>query len=310
MSSEVLIAFLNVGQGDANVVVFPDSTTAAVIDCFSNPAASDYLRSKGVKLLRYAFLTHSDQDHANAIVDIVEAFMQEGETTLLFNKDRFLSDRAKYREMLRRIVQLVELRGLKIVDSLVAEKIILEQDVLIEVLHPSPEQSLHCLTSNDVNNASALIRVSFTGKRVLFAADIQGKGWKWAFERSSDLQADVLKFPHHGAWYQATGTQPVIDDVISRVSPNLIVLSVGTNNRDNHPHPNTLSMLKTYGARFVCTQATRRCHSLLRPPGNRATACAGTVEVLLKDGLFSVKPEVAEHDVVIDLFDNPQCRAT
>lgn len=182
------------------------------------------------------------------------------------------------------------------------------QGVDIDVLHPSDKDTKRCFDSGDTNNASVVLRVSFAGKRVLLTADVQGKGWQWIVERKTDLQADVLKFPHHGAWYDTTGGYPSLEDVLGLVNPSVVVVSVGTRNPYNHPHINTFALLqKQSRLRIVCTEATGQCHSLLA--GLRGfQQCAGTVEVVLNESGLRVLPDTMTHNGVIRNFDQPQCQ--
>lgn len=120
------------------------------------------------------------------------------------------------------------------------------------------------------------------------------------------------------------------------------LISVGTNNRYDHPKEEWIEPATKGACRLLCTQVTRRCHPALEqsdevalhrarlitqhkqwvePQYRHLTAkgkakkaflevpCAGTVLVnLLLDGQVEVWPK-AEHERVVDEWLHPLCRA-
>ena len=62
-TKEFRIRFLNVGQGDATVILLPGSTRAVIVDVFDGPRVLEAIEEEGVDEL-VAFLSHSDRDHA------------------------------------------------------------------------------------------------------------------------------------------------------------------------------------------------------------------------------------------------------
>jgi len=111
------------------------------------------------------------------------------------------------------------------------------------------------------------------------------------------LRADVLKFPHHGAWpsdYPAISQfrgveRRTLTHLLEAVDPEIVVLSVGTDNIHGHVRPEVFTAVvalrgrKLRIKRFVCTQITRTC---LRSAESRGpTACGGDVEVRIGDSL-------------------------
>jgi competence protein ComEC len=251
---EITVAFLDVGQGDSAVIILPDQSSAIVVDCFRDSVAIDYLEGKGVNTLSYVFLTHTDLDHIGGVVGLLENFGQvDG---IGYNHDTPKVARGKRRSILQHLVQLVRMRDLKVCSPRSGQSWTF-QDVAVDVLHPDDLDTKEAELSGDTNNASVMLRATFAGRRVLLAADIEGRGWQWVVERNTDLRADVFKFPHHGAWYDASGRQPSLGEVLRQVNPGMVVISVGTHNPYNHPNPKTLEILRSYPRlRFVCTEAT------------------------------------------------------
>ena len=196
----------------------------------------------------------------------------------------------------------------------------------MSVLHPAKADRLDALATSNPNNSSIALRIDYAGGRILLGADVEKQGWQWMVDRDADLKADVFKFPHHGAWYDG---EPPLSKILHLVDPSVVVISVGSTNSYGHPSIETLRLLRSLQAsvRFLCTQVTSQCHGEpegianqareLLPPENRnghsfrnlrSCPCAGKVTVRISSSGVATSPTVEQHDRVIDLFENPQCR--
>lgn len=304
---EITVAFLDVGQGDSTVIILPDHSSAIIVDCFRDSVTIDYLEEKRISRLSYVFVTHTDLDHIGGIVGLLENFGQVDGVGYNHDTPKIVEGRRKV--ILRHLLQLARKHSWEINSPRLGQSLNF-QGVLIDVLHPDDLDLKEAQLSGDTNNASVLLRIMFAGRRVLLAADIQGQGWQWIVERSTDLRADVFKFPHHGAWYDASGQQPSLGTVLRQINPDLVVISVGTRNPYNHPHHNAFELLCSYPQlRFVCTEATAKCCSSLKSPREKdSCSCAGTVEVIIEKDRIQVTPNRAQQAEVIKHFDTPQCR--
>ncbi len=307
---KIVIAFLDVGQGDSTVVILPDSFSAVVVDCPKKPVTINYLEQKRISNL-HVFLTHTDLDHMGGIADLVENFEQVD--ILAYNHDtcsvaKDSRDLSKRQVILRHLAQLIERRGIETYSPHTGNKWIF-QGMEVEVLHPHDRDIKRTIPRGDTNNASIMLRLTFAQRRVLLTADIEGEGWQWVVERNMDLKADVLKFPHHGAWYNVVGQQPPLEKILEQIDPNLVILSVGTKNIYNHPKLNTFKLLRSHPKlRFVCTEATDQCYSALKAVPKGTFSCAGTVEVVIKKDGIAVIPDIAQHSAIIERFDTAQCK--
>lgn len=94
-------------------------------------------------------------------------------------------------------------------------------------------------------------------RRVLLTADVQLTGISLLMRRTSYLpiQADVLKFPHHGAWpTKWPGLSTIGEDIpcrslaefLEQVRPSSVIFSVGQNNDDGHIRREVIELLATY----------------------------------------------------------------
>ena len=142
-------------------------------------------------------------------------------------------------------------------------------------------------------------------------------------DRGTDLSADVLKYPHHGAWHDGNLSP---NEALDLVNPSLVVISTNSYNQYDHPSEKTVQLLRQHITveRFVCTQATKKCHPSLAAvtskaqnllddtggqiQGDEACPCAGTILARISKGNIEMIPSLEQHDLIMSLFDSPQCK--
>ena len=154
-----------------------------------------------------------------------------------------------------------------------------------------------------LNNLSSVLRINGPGCSALLTGDTEPTGW--ARLSSSNVQSNVLKFPHHGAW-----NDPDVGIILDTVVPSIVVLSVGTDGyRYDHPNRHVFFALAEHGVRLLCTQATQRCGLVSASVTRSAVMTDFTAEVG-KGGIgnTSSKGCPCAGTVVIDLADQPLIR--
>jgi len=325
--SNLNVAFLDVGQGDSTVIIPPDGRSAILVDCPEGraPVVFDFLEAHGIQVIEYAFITHSDIDHAGGMVDLINQFRSLGGEVryLAYLHDRLLSGK-KYRHFLREVAA-IERMGIQPFYPYASDRIVEIDGILLKILHPTRADCSDALAMANRNDISVVLRIEYAGRRMLLGADVQGQGWSWIASRHTDLQADIFKFPHHGAWYDK-GT--LIPEILDRIRPGYVIISVGTRNNYNHPSENTFKELRKRSEilRFLCTQATFQCHSdfscireqifsllpsdsqfVFSQRDEKACPCAGTIFARISDSGIVVSPTTKEHALIIDCFNTPQC---
>jgi competence protein ComEC len=85
-----------------------------------------------------------------------------------------------------------------------------------------------------VNDASLSLKLSFDGRSVFFAGDLEGPGELELSERAAlglgDPHSDILKVPHHGS--RTSSSQALLNVV----KPQIALISAGRGNRFGFPH--------------------------------------------------------------------------
>ncbi len=67
----VRVAFLDVGQGDTNVISLPETSEAVIVDCADAHAVMSYLEYAGIQQLRGLIITHLHLDHYSGVVQLL-----------------------------------------------------------------------------------------------------------------------------------------------------------------------------------------------------------------------------------------------
>lgn len=216
------VHYINVGQGDAALVVCDDKTM--LIDG-GKPRASDiiytYLKKLNIDYLDYIVASHADDDHIGGLSAPL-AKMKVG--NVLAPKTE--SDIRSYKSLKSKIDE----QGLRIVHPKPGETI--EFGVSkIEFYGPITE------SEDDRNNGSVVMKIIYGDTSFLFTGDAERKEEQEILKAGYDISATVLKIGHHGS--KNSTTYPFLREVM----PRYAIISVGDNSY-GHPTDDTLSRLR------------------------------------------------------------------
>jgi competence protein ComEC len=109
------------------------------------------------------------------------------------------------------------------------------RDIRLDVL--SPPQALLSGTSDDANNNSIVLKLTYGDVSFLLASDIGMDAEMLLAGNRADLRSSVLKVAHHGSRGSTS------DEFLAIVNPSAAVISAGAVNRFGHPHRETLDRL-------------------------------------------------------------------
>ncbi len=222
------VTFLDVGQGDATLIVTP-SGRQVLVDGGPDPRL--VTRGLGARLpfwdrsLDVVALTHPHGDHVNGLLDVLDRY----------DVDLFLHRSADYPTAeYARWEQAVAERGGRstVVEAQRGHRIALGDGVVLDVLHPGP-----VTIEGETNNNSLVLRLSYGEVVFLLTGDVETPIESMLLARGASLDATVLKVGHHGS---ATSTSAPF---LEAVSPSLAVISVGEDNRFGHPDDEALQRL-------------------------------------------------------------------
>lgn len=240
--------FVDVGQGDATLVDFPDGR-CALIDGGGSPqggkdpgarAIVPLLAARRRSRIDLVVLSHPHPDHyqgLNAVLDSVsvaeiwdtgQAAAEAEHSETAAQAHAFLQ-RASAKGALVRAPR--ELCGLPRNYG----------GATVDVLWPCPEYD----PGFDPNDNSLVVRIGLGEHVFLFAGDVEAHAEAGLLRSGRSLRANVLKVPHHGS---ATSSSA---EFIRAVSPELAMISAGAVNRFGHPNRDVVARLRRSGARVI-----------------------------------------------------------
>ena len=251
------VVMLDVGHGDSSFIRTPagetiliDGGDASEYGDRGRQIVAPFLWARGITRLDAIIALHPERDHMGGLVYIVDNFRV---TTAILGVVE--TSRPLERDFLARCAA----RGTRVVRVKRDDEIRIG-NVALAVLHPEPELP----ADKSANNLSIVVRVPFGPKEFLYTGDIE-KETEAALD-PSQLRADVLKVPHHGA---DTSSTPAFIDA---VSPQYATISTGSHGRRVMDQP----IIDRYKAAGIAVLRTDRL---------------GAIRFTLRDGDFHVESE-------------------
>ena len=237
------VAVLDVGQGDAVLLDFPDGTLALVDtgQGSRHPAGREILRilrERRRSRIDRVIITHGHPDHYGALSQILD----EVDVGELWVNGQLLAEERD--GSMQTLLALARRKGTEV--RFVQDLCGAHTDVSgarIEVLWPCPRYD----AALDLNDNSITLRVTFGQRSFLFVGDLETEAERLLSPRLQ--HADVLKVAHHGS--KTSTTKAFVD----AVRPAIAVISLGAHNRYGHPSPQVLHRLTRSGASVFRTDA-------------------------------------------------------
>lgn len=233
------VDFLDVGQGDAALITFPNGETMLVdgggrlnyrreADGETEPfepdaprigeaVVSEFLWERGYSRVDHIVATHADADHIQGLSDIAKNFNVGSAYFGRIGHDD--PDLSKLLAVLNKHkVPVIEVGTGDVFEI---------AGVRIEVLNPDRNLIRNPSSSN---NESIVLRLVFGETSILLTGDIERDTEAALIASGADLSSTVLKVPHHGS--RSSSTSGFLDAVAAKYA----VVSVGRRSVFGHPH--------------------------------------------------------------------------
>ena len=251
------IDFLDVGQGDAALITFPDGKTMLVdgggrvnykrsdndgeseifepdVPSIGESVVSEFLWEKGYSKIDYILATHADTDHIQGLADVARNFSVSS---------AFIGRSPMNDPDFVKLTQVLYRRG--ITTEIVSRGEILRfGDCAIEVLYPFASSDENAPSDN---NNSVVLRIVYGSRVILLTGDIERAAETELVSSGGTLNADLIKVAHHGS--RTSSTKSFVDATRAQYA----IISVGRNSPFGHPHAEVVERWKAAGANVMTT---------------------------------------------------------
>jgi hypothetical protein len=341
------LTFLPVGNADC--IVIRTDNSIVIVDLGKPRLLVKWLKSKEANYINRIYITHAHGDHCPSIIKLVEflkiwlksrirleivlpyrLYQTAIERLLNQRKNNSINKNIEQIEQaLNEIDQWDKLGNITILPTARNSEPYHNGFLTISALHPRlPFVDKHLAkTKSKLNEISLILRVNYGNFSAILLADIEGNGLTELIEIyqddlnkiESELKADIVKIPHHGA-YPKNGDD--LEKLLRMIDAEIAVLSVGSTNTYNHVKPELFALLcqlkndqKLALNKFICTEVTKtcvysteKCQKMGKQGLSEPKKCAGEITIIAENhGEWELKTET-DHDGVISELSYPACK--
>jgi competence protein ComEC len=259
--------FLDVGQGTSNVILLGEKR-AIVIDC--GPRGSQQtiqlLTRQHIETLEALIISHNDSDHDYNVSPVLNQY-RKATKRVFFLQDRTVGNTMPKTFAVLKCAPEGDFPDPERLETKAgtATELFSHNGVVLSVLYPDLMENLDGQTAGRPNRASAILRLSCGGRRIVFSGDATINAWECLarkFPEPKPLLCDVMTVPHHGGNISASRGQEAACQhrlYTNLIRPEFGIVSAGTFNQYGHPEARTIKALRQAGVKVLCTQMTGRC---------------------------------------------------
>jgi competence protein ComEC len=228
-SKQLQIDFMDVGQGDAEMIITPGGRNILIDggpDKTIMNRLSEILPSYD-RTIDLMILTHPHDDHVTGLIDVVKNYkvLKILYTGVSHTSPNYL---AWLNEVKNKKIPLVIIER--------SQQIKLDNDATLEILYP--RKSLAGKDVKFVNNSSIVARLRYKEFSALLMGDAENPIEDEIMGAYENIRAKVIKVGHHGS-DTSSG-----DKFLEAVSPEIAVIEAGVKNQFGLPSPRTVKRLE------------------------------------------------------------------
>lgn len=224
LDNNYYVYYLDIGQGDCAALISPHRKDVILIDTGGKVNSSynvsdntiKFLKSKGITKIDYLILTHGDYDHAGEAINIINKIKVKH---VIFNSDLYTNIESN----------IIKVLKTKNIDYTKENKSVRFGKTTLSFLH-------HTLYE-DENNNSVINYLNIYNHLFLFMGDASIDREKELINKYNLTNIEFLKIGHHGSKTSSS------EYFVKKVKPKYSVISVGLNNKYNHPSKETINNL-------------------------------------------------------------------
>ncbi|AXH52807.1 ComEC/Rec2 family competence protein [Clostridium perfringens] len=232
--SELMISYMDVGQGDAAYIKVNGNDILIDAGPRSNSKELlEQLKAKNIDDFELVIATHPHEDHIGGMVDVFKEYEVKA-----FYSPKITHTTKTYENLVKAVkdegLKTKELKGGTVID--------LGEGAKFEVFTPQKSEY------EELNDYSPIMKLSFGDTSYLFTGDAEKLAEEEALAKyKTSLDSDVIKFGHHGSSSSSSNA------FIEAVSPKYGIISCAKDNKYGHPHRETLDIIKKYNIKTFRT---------------------------------------------------------
>lgn len=239
VEQDLRIHFLDVGQGDATLIEFPDDKVALIdggnTQNENTASLLRYMNALKIKAIDYLIVTHADADHVGGL-----------ETVLLYKdvKKSFIPKQVVVGAQYLKFCEALEKEDCEIVHTERMRISTEEAQYKFSLLYPYAIEEDELQENND---NSAVVWLNYQGVSTLLMGDVSAEIEKRLVDDAKNgllnefasrlFETDIIKISHHGSKYSTC------EVFLEYVHATTAFISCGKENAYGHPHEETLKRL-------------------------------------------------------------------
>ena len=214
---------LDVGQGDENLLIYPNKSKVLLVDCggiynkkISNSLIT-FLHSIGITKIDELIISHGDYDHMGEAINIVNSIKVK----------RVIFNCGPYNDLEKELIKELNKKNIKY-HSCIKELNVEKSKLLF----------LQTKIYDNENDNSNVIYTEYNSYKFMLMGDASITTEKEIINKYNLPKVDVLKVGHHGS--KTSSDKEFIDEI----NPRYSIISVGKNNKYGHPNKEVMDNLK------------------------------------------------------------------
>lgn len=232
---KMYVSFIDVGQGNCTLLKCGDK--AILVDSGEVGAAQtviNYIKNQNIKTLDCVLVTHPHSDHMGAMTKLLYEFKIK-DVIMPEIPEEIIPTSKTYEKFLVAVSENAE--------NVIAAKpdeTFSYGEMKMEIFAPLRDY-------DDLNDMSAVTRISYGDTSVMFTGDATATVEKDLLKKNIDYSATILNVGHHGS---KTSTS---ESWLKAVDPEYAVICCGLNNDYGHPHQSVVNRLEEFGIKTYRT---------------------------------------------------------
>ena len=188
-------------QAEANLILFPKGEIYLLDAGDGDNNLAPYLLKRGISKIDKVIISHAHADHYNGISSILRNAISVDNFYVNLPDTKICDREIPWGCNLPHITETIELvraSGSTVHSANAGDVLFDKEGILLKVLYAYDGISTP-VKETDINDTSLVTLLTNGHTRVLFTGDLNELIGGYLADSASDIEADILKVPHHGA---------------------------------------------------------------------------------------------------------------